>query len=218
MKTFDLFGVLARSLGQVKNCPLFQGSVPPVDSVVPPVNSAEPPISSTSTIGPDPIALWKGVSLTADVQNEQGETARGIELAPGLDPVYLMATAVGILNGAPASAFDPEQAKQINLPMMMTDKSPGIIRSTSAAVRPGYSKKVWFFKIDRSPVTFEILPEEMKDVDGTPLAGVAFVFPQVGSFYMTPAAVVLRDGDDLDMKFTVKIAPVLGTRYPVRNL
>jgi hypothetical protein len=171
VRAIDRFGVLRPQLGQVKNCPLFQSSVPAVAAPVPSVPAAPPP----GTPG-------KGVSLTANVTNTVGETARGILLAPGLDPVYLIATAFGILAGAPASAADPDEIRKISLPMMMTDKEPATIASTMAGKIPGYSKKVWFFKIDRSPVTFAIAPADMVDVDGTPITAVAFQFAPVGSF------------------------------------
>lgn len=190
MRTIDRFGVLKPNLGQVKNCPLFQSS-----SVLP------APIPAPT---PAPSVTAKGVSLTANVTNTVGETARGIILAPGLDPAYLIATAFGILIGAPAAASDPDQIKTISVPMMMTDKDPAVIRSSLAGSRPGYSRKVWFFKIDRSPETFSIAPEEMVDVDGTPIAAIAFQFPAVGSFYITPESVVLQDGQSQTISFTVQ--------------
>lgn len=211
MKTVDVFGVLRPSLGQVKNCPIFQGSELPVNPPAAPAPAApEAPADVT------PVS--KGVALTAAVENEKGETPRGILLYPGAAPAYLVAEAFGIRAGAPAQAFSPDGLSGFSIPMMMTDESAAEIKSTLASIPAGYAKKVWFWKIDRSPLTFSIPAEEMVDVDGTPLAGIAFKFPPTGSFMVSPDAVVLRDGDRVDMDFSVRTVTQLGRRYKVQNL
>lgn len=220
MRAIDRFGVLKPSLGQVKNCPLFQSSAAPTPGIAPPATlPGTPPPAPPVALPPTPLPTVpaKGVSLTANVTNTQGETARGIILNPTLDPVYLMATVFGILAGAPASASDPAEIKTYSLPMMLGPNDPAVTPSLVAMPRPGYSHKVWFFKIDKSPVTFSLSPADMVDQDGTPMTAVVFQFPQVGSFYVTPPVVVLQDGQNETMSFTVKTATDSGMGSRVRR-
>lgn len=204
MRPIDIFGVLRPSMGQVKACPLFQSATP----VTPPPLPAEPVPPTTPP--PAPAISAQGVLLTADVRNEAGETARGITLYPGADPAYLVAEAFGIRKGAPDAAFTPDGLKNFSIPMSMNDQSPAIIQSTLASVPEGYAKRVWFWKLDKAPVEMAIPPAEMTDVDGTPLVAIAWKFPQVGSFYVVPDAVVLKDGDKQSMNFVVKVVSNLG--------
>lgn len=209
MRTIDRFGVLGNAyLGQVKNCRIFQPSTSS------PGPFSEPP--SPAPVAPQTPA--KGVSLTADIQNETGETPRGIILYPGDEPVFLIATAFGVLSGAPPS--DPSQVESYSLPMQMTAADPAVIRSSIAKPLSGYSKKVWFFKIDKSPITFSIAPDEMTDLDGTRLSSIVFKFAPVGSFVVTPPSAVLADGDNQTMSFTVTTKGSMGSRksYPLFNL
>lgn len=218
-------------MGQVKSCPIFQSSLLPPAATAPGVIPlvALPQIQAPGT-PPSPFLApagpAKGVSLTANVTNPAGETARGILLAPGLDPVYLMAVAFGILPDAPASASDPNQINTYvaqALQMQLGPNDPQVTKSQTAGPRPGYSHGIIYFKIDHSPVTFSIPPEEMVDVDGTPIVAVVFSFPSVGDFYITPASVVLQDGQNETMSFTVQTAGAnMGSRiqgrYPLRNI
>ncbi len=206
MRPIDIFGVLRPTLGQVKACPLFQNAtpVPPPPPLIPsePVPPTTPPLP--------PANPAQGVSLTADVRNEAGESARPITLYPGADPTYLVAEAFGIRQDAPAVALTPDGLKNFSIQMAMGDKSPAMIQSTLASVPPGYSKKVWFWKLDRAPVEMAISPSDMVDLDGTRLVGVAWKFPQVGSFYVVPDAVVLKDGEKQSLNFVVKVVSNLG--------
>lgn len=215
MNVMDVFGVLPpRHLGQVKNCPLFAPA-----AGAPPAEAGAPAVPAPAPAAP------KGVTLRATIANAQGETPRAILLHQGSPPQYLALEVFGIRPGAAAGAYSAEKIARINVPFAVMDATPDrIVSSTSLTWgRPHYGNRMWIFKLNASPMTFTIPPEEMKDLDGTPFEALAFQFTKVGSFYVEPNNFTLKDGEDVSRDFTVKVQSAMGRApeirtYPLGNL
>lgn len=248
MNAIDVFGVLRGPyMGQVKDCPLFQPAAaapapapvpppiqvplpppppppPPVQPPPPPVQPPPPPPPSPPP-PPPPVVTAKGITLIANIANQQGETPKPILLYPGATPEYLTLFVFGIRQGGAANAYNADDIKNVNVPFMMNDQSPAKIESSSTISlgRPYYGNRVWFFKIDKSPMTFTFAPSDMKDLDGTPFEALAFQFQPKGSFYVEPNYFTMKDGETSTRTFTVKVQSGLGRSsfgqrpYPVLN-